>query len=150
MGLKEYKHKRDFKKTAEPAGAAKTSGRKARALHFIIQKHDASRLHYDFRLEMEGVLKSWAVPKGLPWTQAEKHLAVEVEDHPVDYGEFEGVIPEGQYGGGTVMLWDRGTYEVTHAESPLEGRREGKFHVILHGEKAKGEWALIRIRPEGG
>src|SRR5438067_1359912 len=150
MGLKEYKHKRDFKKTAEPAGAAKTSGRKARALHFIIQKHDASRLHYDFRLEMEGVLKSWAVPKGLPWAQAEKHLAVEVEDHPIEYADFEGIIPEGQYGGGTVMVWDRGTYELTPAGDPVEAVRKGKFHMILHGEKAKSEWALIRIRPQDG
>ena len=150
MGLKEYKHKRDFKKTAEPAGAAKTSGRKARALHFIIQKHDASRLHYDFRLEMEGVLKSWAVPKGLPWAQAEKHLAVEVEDHPIEYADFEGIIPEGQYGGGTVMVWDRGTYELTPPGDPVEAVRKGKFHLILHGEKAKGEWALIRIRPQDG
>jgi len=150
MGLKEYKHKRDFKKTAEPAGAAKMSGRKARALHFIIQKHDASRLHYDFRLEMEGVLKSWAVPKGLPWAQAEKHLAVEVEDHPIEYADFEGIIPEGQYGGGTVMVWDRGTYELTPPGDPVEAVRKGKFHLILHGEKAKGEWALIRIRPQNG
>jgi bifunctional non-homologous end joining protein LigD len=150
MGLKEYKHKRDFKKTAEPAGAAKTSGRKARALHFVIQKHDASRLHYDFRLEMEGVLKSWAVPKGLPWAQAEKHLAVEVEDHPIEYADFEGIIPEGQYGGGTVMVWDRGTYELTPPGDPVEAVRKGKFHLILHGEKAKGEWALIRIRPQDG
>ena len=150
MGLKEYKHKRDFKKTAEPAGAAKTSGRKARALHFIIQKHDASRLHYDFRLEMEGVLKSWAVPKGLPWAQAEKHLAVEVEDHPIEYADFEGIIPGGQYGGGTVMVWDRGTYELTPPGDPVEAVRKGKFHLILHGEKAKGEWALIRIRPQNG
>jgi bifunctional non-homologous end joining protein LigD len=150
MGLKEYKRKRDFKKTAEPAGAAKASGRKTPALHFVIQKHDASRLHYDFRLEMEGVLKSWAVPKGLPWAQAEKHLAVEVEDHPIDYADFEGIIPEGQYGGGTVMVWDRGTYEITPPEDPVEAVRKGKFHLILHGEKARGEWALIRIRPQDG
>jgi len=150
MGLSQYKQKRDFKKTAEPAGAAKTSGRKARALRFVIQKHDARRLHYDFRLEMEGVLKSWAVPKGLPWAQAEKHLAVEVEDHPIDYADFEGIIPEGQYGGGTVMVWDRGTYELTPAGDPVEAVRKGKFHMILHGEKAKGEWALIRIRPQDG
>jgi bifunctional non-homologous end joining protein LigD len=150
MGLKEYKRKRDFQKTAEPAGVAKTSGRKARALHFVIQKHDASRLHYDFRLEMEGVLKSWAVPKGLPWAQAEKHLAVEVEDHPIQYADFEGIIPEGQYGGGTVMVWDRGTYELTPSGDPVEAVRKGKFHMILHGEKAKGEWALIRIRPQDG
>jgi bifunctional non-homologous end joining protein LigD len=150
MGLKEYKRKRDFKKTAEPAGAAKASGRKMPALHFVIQKHDASRLHYDFRLEMEGVLKSWAVPKGLPWAQAEKHLAVEVEDHPIEYADFEGIIPEGQYGGGTVMVWDRGTYELTPPGDPVEAIRKGKFHLILHGEKAKGEWALIRIRPQDG
>jgi bifunctional non-homologous end joining protein LigD len=150
MGLGEYKRKRDFKKTAEPAGAAKTRARKTPANRFIIQKHDASRLHYDFRLEMDGVLKSWAVPKGLPWAQAERHLAVEVEDHPIDYADFEGIIPEGQYGGGTVMLWDRGTYELTPPGDPLEAVRKGKLHVILHGEKAKGEWALIRIRAEGG
>jgi len=126
------------------------SGQKPRALHFVIQKHDASRLHYDFRLEMDGVLKSWAVPKGLPWAQAEKHLAVEVEDHPIEYADFEGIIPEGQYGGGTVMVWDRGTYELTPPEDPVEAVRKGKFHVILHGEKAKSEWALIRIRPQGG
>ena len=148
MGLKEYKRKRDFKKTAEPAGAANASGRKTPALHFVIQKHDASRLHYDFRLEMEGVLKSWAVPKGLPWAQAEKHLAVEVEDHPIEYADFEGIIPEGQYGGGTVMVWDRGTYELTPPGDPVEAVRKGKFHLILHGDKAKGEWALIRIRPQ--
>jgi bifunctional non-homologous end joining protein LigD len=150
MGLKEYKRKRDFKKTAEPGGAAETRGRKARVLRFVIQKHDASRLHYDFRLEMEGVLKSWAVPKGLPWEQAEKHLAVEVEDHPIEYADFEGIIPEGQYGGGTVMVWDRGTYELTPPGDPVEAVRKGKFHLILHGEKAKGEWALIRIRPQDG
>src|SRR5438270_202786 len=150
MGLGEYKRKRDFKKTAEPAGAAEARARKSRANRFIIQKHDASRLHYDFRLEMDGVLKSWAVPKGLPWAQAERHLAVEVEDHPIDYADFEGIIPEGQYGGGTVMVWDRGTYELTPPGDPLEALRKGKLHVILHGEKAKGEWALIRIRAEGG
>src|SRR5256886_7517423 len=150
MGLGEYKRKRDFKKAAEPAGAAKGRGRKTRANRFIIQKHDARRLHYDFRLEMEGVLKSWAVPKGLPWAQAEKHLAVEVEDHPIDYADFEGIIPEGQYGGGTVMVWDRGTYELTPPGEPVEAVRKGKFHMILHGEKTKGEWALIRIRPQDG
>jgi bifunctional non-homologous end joining protein LigD len=150
MRLGEYKRKRDFKQTAEPAGATKASGRKTPALHFVIQKHDASRLHYDFRLEMEGVLKSWAVPKGLPWAQAEKHLAVEVEDHPIEYADFEGIIPKGQYGGGTVMVWDRGTYELTPPGDPVEAVRKGKFHLILHGEKAKGEWALIRIRPQEG
>ena len=137
MGLGEYKRKRDFKKTAEPAGGAKARGGKTPVNRFIIQKHDASRLHYDFRLEMDGVLKSWAVPKGLPWAQAERHLAVEVEDHPIDYADFEGIIPEGQYGGGTVMVWDRGTYELTPPGDPVEAVRKGKLHVILHGEKAK-------------
>src|SRR5438309_2381590 len=150
MGLVEYKRKRDFKKTAEPAGPAKGRERKTATNRFIIQKHYASRLQYDFRLEMEGVLKSWAVPKGLPWAQAERHLAVEVEDHPIDYADLEGIIPEGQYGGGTVMVWDRGTYELTPAGDPVEAVRKGKFHMILHGEKAKGEWALIRIRPQDG
>src|SRR5437588_8658859 len=145
MGLGEYKRKRDFKKTAEPAGAAKTRAGKTRASRFVIQKHDASRLHYDFRLEMDRVLKSWAVPKGLPWTQGEKHLAVEVEDHPVEYADFEGIIPAGQYGGGTVMVWDRGNYYL-YGEKPLDSWREGKLHLVLDGEKAKGEWTLIRIR----
>src|SRR6266446_7571227 len=144
MGLVEYKRKRDFKKTAEPAGGAKARGRKTRANRFIIQKHDASRLHYDFRLEMDGVLKSWAVPKGLPWAQAERHLAVEVEDHPIDYADFEGIIPEGQYGGGTVMVWDRGNYRV-YGEQPVKSLKEGKLHLVLEGEKAKGEWTLVRI-----
>ena len=111
MGLTEYQRKRNFAVTAEPSGVKKPRPKRvAGASRFVIQKHDASRLHYDFRLEMEGVLKSWAVPKGLPWKRGEKHLAVEVEDHPIDYEDFEGVIPEGNYGGGTVMVWDRGKY----------------------------------------
>jgi bifunctional non-homologous end joining protein LigD len=144
MGLAEYKRKRDFKKTAEPAGKPLPKKVKG-ASRFVIQKHAARRLHYDFRLEMQGVLKSWALPKGLPWKRVEKHLAVEVEDHPIDYEDFEGVIPEGQYGGGTVMVWDRGTYYV-YGEQPLKSLREGKLHLVLDGEKAKGEWTLVRIR----
>src|SRR5256712_706009 len=144
MGLAEYKRKRDFKKTAEPAGKPLPKKVKG-ASRFVIQKHAARRLHYDFRLEMEGVLKSWALPKGLPWKRGEKHLAVEVEDHPIEYEAFEGVIPEGQYGGGTVMVWDRGTYYV-YGEQPLKSLREGKLHLILDGQKAKGEWTLVRIR----
>jgi bifunctional non-homologous end joining protein LigD len=144
MGLAEYKQKRDFKKTAEPAGKPLPKKVKG-ASRFVIQKHAARRLHYDFRLEMEGVLKSWALPKGLPWKRGEKHLAVEVEDHPIEYEDFEGVIPEGQYGGGTVMVWDRGTYYV-YGEQLLKSLREGKLHLVLDGEKAKGEWTLVRIR----
>jgi bifunctional non-homologous end joining protein LigD len=144
MPLSEYKRKRDFKKTSEPAGKPAPKRVKG-ASRFVIQKHAARRLHYDFRLEMDGVLKSWALPKGLPWKRAEKRLAVEVEDHPIEYEEFEGVIPEGQYGGGTVMVWDRGTYYV-YGEQPLKSLREGKLHLLLDGKKAKGEWTLVRIR----
>lgn len=145
MGLAKYKAKRDFSITAEPKGGKPLPKAVKGASSFVIQKHDASRLHYDFRLEMEGVLKSWAVPKGLPWGKGEKHLAVEVEDHPVEYATFEGVIPQGQYGGGTVMVWDRGTYYV-YGEDPAKALREGRMHIVLHGEKAHGEWALIRTR----
>ena len=148
MGLAEYKQKRDFKKTAEPAGKPLPKKVKG-ASRFVIQKHAARRLHYDFRLEMEGVLKSWALPKGLPWKRGEKHLAVEVEDHPIEYEDFEGVIPEGQYGGGTVMVWDRGSYYV-YGEQPLKSLREGKLHLVLDGQKAKGEWTLVRIRSRDG
>jgi bifunctional non-homologous end joining protein LigD len=149
MGLKKYKAKRDFSKTAEPKGGKPLPKQVRGASRFVIQKHDARRLHYDFRLQMEGVLKSWAVPKGLPWHQGEKHLAVEVEDHPIEYETFEGIIPEGQYGGGTVMLWDRGAYYV-YGEQPLKSLREGKLHLVLAGEKAKGEWTLVRIRGRDG
>ena len=145
MGLAEYKAKRDFRKTAEPKGGKPLPKAVRGASRFVIQKHDARRLHYDFRLQMEGVLKSWAVPKGLPWKKGEKHLAVEVEDHPIEYEEFEGVIPEGNYGGGTVMVWDRGTYYV-YGEQPAKSFREGKLHLVLDGKKAKGEWTLVRIR----
>jgi bifunctional non-homologous end joining protein LigD len=148
MALTEYKRKRDFKKTSEPAGKPVPKKVKG-ASRFVIQKHAARRLHYDFRLEMEGVLKSWALPKGLPWKRGEKHLAVEVEDHPIEYEDFEGVIPEGQYGGGTVMVWDRGTYRV-YGEQPMKSLREGKLHLLLEGKKAKGEWTLVRIRGRAG
>ena len=147
MGLRTYKAKRDFRHTSEPKGGKpKPKGVKG-ASRFVIQKHAASRLHYDFRLQMEGVLKSWAVPKGLPWVQGEKHLAVEVEDHPIEYENFEGVIPEGNYGGGTVMVWDHGTYYV-YGEQPSQSLREGKLHLVLDGRKAKGEWTLVRIRSD--
>src|SRR5512147_2001584 len=111
MSLKQYKAKRNFRRTREPAGAPRT-GRGGGAL-FVVQKRAATRLHYDFRLEMEGVLKSWAVPKGFPFTKGDRRLAIEVEDHPTEYSGFEGIIPKGNYGAGTVMVWDQGTYEVS-------------------------------------
>ncbi len=144
MALKEYVRKRDFKKTAEPRGRIET---KPSSHRFVIQKHDASRLHYDFRLEMDGVLKSWAVPKGPPYSKADKRLAVEVEDHPVSYIDFEGTIPKGQYGGGTVMVWDRGTFEAT-SETPEKDLAGGKLHFQLHGKKLNGEWYLVRLKDE--
>ncbi len=149
MGLKKYKAKRDFSKTAEPKGRKPLPKQVRGACRFVIQKHDARRLHYDFRLQMEGVLKSWALPKGLPWKQGEKHLAVEVEDHPIEYEAFEGVIPEGNYGAGTVIVWDRGAYYV-YGEQPLKSLREGKLHLVLAGKKAQGEWTLVRIRGRDG
>lgn len=141
MSLREYKRKRDFRKSAEPEGIRAKEGEN----RFVIQKHAASRLHYDFRLEMDGVLKSWAVPKGIPFAKGEKHLAVHVEDHPVDYINFEGTIPKGQYGGGTVMVWDRGTF-TTDAASPTRELESGKLHFTLTGKKLKGEWHLVRLR----
>lgn len=140
MGLSQYQHKRDFRKTPEPRGKrVKSSGRK---LSFVIQKHDASHLHYDFRLEWDGVLKSWAVPKGPDLDPAVKRLAMQVEDHPLEYGSFEGIIPEGEYGGGTVMVWDRGTWEPVGDAG--EGFREGRLKFELHGEKLRGGWMLVR------
>jgi len=149
MGLAEYKAKRDFRKTAEPQGGKPQPKAVRGASRFVIQKHDARRLHYDFRLQMDGVLKSWAIPKGLPGKKGEKHLAVEVEDHPIEYETFEGVIPEGNYGGGTVMVWDCGAYYV-YGEQPAKSLREGKLHLVLDGKKAKGEWTLVRIRGRDG
>ena len=141
MSLQEYKRKRNFSRTAEP-NADKQA---APGNRFVIQKHDATRLHYDLRLEMGGTLKSWAVPKGMPYARGEKHLAVQVEDHPVAYAEFEGTIPKGQYGGGTVMVWDQGTYEPL-SSSPDKELGTGKLHFILHGKKLEGEWYLVRLR----
>ncbi len=145
MSLKEYKRKRDFKKTTEPAGA-KVKATKGR--QFVIQKHAASRLHYDFRLEHDGTLKSWAVPKGPSLDPAVKSLAVQVEDHPLEYASFEGTIPEGEYGGGTVMVWDRGTWEPE--EDADQGFRTGKLKFKLHGEKLQGSWALVRMGGRAG
>jgi bifunctional non-homologous end joining protein LigD len=140
MSLKEYKRKRNFRKTPEPSGAGAKSnpGRQ-----FVIQKHAASRLHYDFRLEHGGTLKSWAVPKGPSLDPSVKSLAVQVEDHPVDYATFEGVIPQGEYGGGTVMVWDHGTWEPE--VDPDKGLKQGKLKFSLNGEKLHGSWALVRM-----
>jgi bifunctional non-homologous end joining protein LigD len=147
MSLQAYSRKRDFSRTAEPRGAARKSRKQSH--RFVIQKHDASRLHYDFRLEVGGTLKSWAVPKGMPFQKGEKHLAVEVEDHPLEYAQFEGIIPKGQYGGGTVMVWDTGTFESLGGD-PQRDLKAGKFHFALHGSKLEGEWTLIRThRGEG-
>src|SRR5437660_9419223 len=123
MGLKEYQAKRNFRRTPEPAGKVRSHDGDV-ALSFVIQKHAASHLHYDFRLEMEGVLKSWAVPKGFPTKKGDRRLAVQVEDHPFDYKDFEGTIPEGSYGAGTVMVWDTGTYQVS-GDDPLRALDNG-------------------------
>src|SRR5688572_16373758 len=138
--LAEYNAKRDFKKTPEPKGKpAKRDG-----FSFCIQKHDATRLHYDFRLELDGVLKSWAVTKGPSLVPGEKRLAVHTEDHPLDYGDFEGTIPKGEYGGGTVLLWDRGHWEPEG--DPNEGLKKGNLKFRLRGEKLGGAWHLVRMR----
>jgi bifunctional non-homologous end joining protein LigD len=150
MPLKEYNKKRVFKQTPEPTG-----GRSAGSvLHFVVQKHDATRLHYDFRLEMNGVLKSWAIPKGPSLNPEDKRLAMMVEDHPYDYKDFEGIIPEGNYGAGTVIVWDEGTYETLE---PLKSKKEeeksllsqlksGSIKIRLFGKKLKGEFALVHIK----
>ncbi len=144
--LASYRAKRDFTRTSEPEG--KTARR--RGSSFVVQKHDASRLHYDFRIELDGVLKSWAVAKGPSLVRGEKRLAVHVEDHPLAYADFEGTIPEGQYGGGTVLVWDRGTWEPEG--DPHQGYDEGRLTFRLDGEKLRGTWHLIRMakRPREG
>ena len=142
--LARYAEKRDFTQTAEPA--ASTPGRRKATegqLRFVIQKHAASHLHYDFRLEMDGTLKSWAVPKGPPYELGVKRAAFEVEDHPIDYMNFEGTIPKGQYGGGTVMVWDTGTYELLGGS-----HQKGDLKLMLHGKKLKGEWHIFRIKSD--
>ncbi|HHY85650.1 MAG TPA: ATP-dependent DNA ligase [Verrucomicrobia bacterium] len=146
MRLNEYNVRRNFRRTTEPAGnVARAPGKQ----FFVVQKHDATRLHYDFRLAMAGVLKSWAVPKGFPVTRGDRRLAVEVEDHPIEYARFEGTIPEGNYGAGTVMVWDLGQYEVSGGE-PVKALEEGKLHLKLRGRKLKGEWTLVRMRARPG
>ena len=143
MALTEYRKKRDFARTPEPAGMP-VAALPGAPLSFVVQKHKARRLHYDFRLELDGVLKSWAVPKGPSLDPGEKRLAVHVEDHPLDYGGFEGVIPEGQYGGGTVIAV--GPRQLDAARSgPAAGLPEGALKFVLDGEKLHGKWALVRM-----
>ena len=150
MPLEEYNQKRNFAKTAEPSGASEGNSGK---LRFVVQRHSATRLHYDFRLEMDGVLKSWAVPKGPSLFPQDKRLAMQVEDHPVAYRTFQGSIPEGEYGGGEVEIWDEGWYEpLTFLHSKEEEEEllaelaDGSLKFILHGEKLKGEFALVKIK----
>jgi bifunctional non-homologous end joining protein LigD len=141
--LAEYTAKRDFAKTTEPAGAP-TAATEGAGRRFVVQRHRARRLHYDFRLEMDGVLASWAIPKGPSLDPTVKRLGVHVEDHPIEYLDFEGVIPAGEYGGGDVIVWDRGTYEPVHTDDPVRAVADGELHVELHGEKLRGRFVLIR------
>src|ERR671929_305047 len=137
--VREYRKRRDPKQTSEPFGSAK----RGKQPIFVVQRHDARRLHYDFRLERDGVLASWAVPKGVPLEPGQQHLAVHVEDHPLEYGSFEGEIPKGEYGAGTVEIWDRGTYEL------LEEKRDGGLTVRLEGERLNGTWTLVPAKLSG-
>src|SRR5690606_17024024 len=141
--LRDYRAKRNFARTQEPSGDDANLPEAGRG-SFVVQKHDATRLHYDFRIELDGVLKSWAVTKGPSNNPADKRLAVRVEDHPLDYGSFEGTIPEGQYGGGTVMLWDRGTWEPIG--DPHEGLESGDLKMRIYGERLKGEYVLVHMK----
>lgn len=143
--LDDYRKKRDFARTAEPEGAAPVAP--AAGLRFVVQRHAATRLHYDLRLEMDGVFKSWAVARGPSVDPADKRLAVEVEDHPLAYGDFEGTIPEGQYGGGTVQLWDRGVWL---PEGPPDGLSRGDLKFTLKGRRLRGSWVLVRIKGWSG
>ncbi len=149
MTLDEYEKKRDFRKTDEPRGEGKGDG--ANQPVFVIQKHKARRLHYDFRLEVCGVLKSWAIPKGPSMNPSQKRLAVMVEDHPHDYKDFEGVIPDGEYGAGTVMIWDEGSYalQLGDPHTAAEGLNSGAIKLVLNGKKLKGGFALIQTKMGG-
>jgi len=138
--LAEYRRKRDPDATPEPFDQGKPAGKQPR---FVVQKHQARSLHYDFRLERNGVLESWAVPKGVPVEPGQRHLAVKVEDHPLDYGSFEGRIPKGQYGAGTVEIWDSGTYET------VEEKADGQLTVRLHGRRLDGTWSLVPAHMSG-
>jgi bifunctional non-homologous end joining protein LigD len=148
MSLDKYKEKRNFRVSPEPSGKSHAGASSNGNLLFVIQKHRASQLHYDFRLEFKGVLLSWAVPKGPSLDPSVKRLAMQVEDHPLEYGKFEGVIPEGEYGGGTVMLWDNGEWipESDDVEAALE---KGDMKFTLEGKKLRGSWVLVRTRAFG-
>jgi bifunctional non-homologous end joining protein LigD len=143
MGLAEYQRKRDFSRTREPIGSRTKDGGEQRPLLFVVQRHAARRLHYDFRLEMDGMLKSWAVPKGPSLDPSAKRLAVQVEDHPIEYAGFEGVIPEREYGAGTVMIWDRGTW--APEGDPIKAYEQGMLKFELQGERLRGRWMLVRM-----
>src|SRR5687767_14905608 len=146
LDIETYNRKRDFTKTGEPKGRKL----KGKGDSFVVQKHDASRLHWDFRLELDGVLKSWAVPKGPSLDPNEKRLAMRTEDHPLDYADFEGTIPAGEYGGGTVMLWDHGHWIPEPDKDPKKTIEEGHLHFALEGERMKGEWVMFRLKPRPG
>src|SRR6202789_704483 len=145
--LASYQAKRDFAKTNEPSGKAKAAPSKR--LRFVIQKHDATRLHYDLRLELDGVFKSWAVTRGPSLDPHDRRLAVEVEDHPLDYGDFEGTIPKGQYGGGTVQLWDRGYWAPEAGFEDIDkALNKGELKFVMEGDRLHGGWVLVRLRCE--
>jgi len=146
LDIETYNKKRDFSKTKEPRGRKL----KGKGDSFVVQKHEASRLHWDFRLELDGVLKSWAVPKGPSLDPGENRLAMRTEDHPLDYGDFEGTIPKGEYGGGTVMLWDQGRWVPDPRKDPSKTIKEGHLHFTLEGERMKGEWVMFRLKPKPG
>jgi bifunctional non-homologous end joining protein LigD len=148
MSLKTYREKRNFNISSEPSGGKKTKSVPKQSLIFVVQKHRATALHYDFRLEWNGTLLSWAVPKGPSLDPSVKRLAMQVEDHPIEYADFEGVIPEGEYGGGTVMVWDKGTW-APESEDPEDGLRTGDLKFTLQGKKLKGSWVLVRTRGFG-
>jgi bifunctional non-homologous end joining protein LigD len=145
--LADYRAKRDFTRTSEPSGEAET--KPGARLRFVVQKHAATRLHYDFRLELDGVFKSWAVTKGPSLDPQVKRLAIEVEDHPLDYGDFEGTIPKGEYGGGTVQLWDRGYWE-PEGMTVEQGLADGDLKFTLEGKRLRGSWVLVRVRNWSG
>src|SRR6188768_3036502 len=143
--LARYRAKRDFRRTAEPSGKG-AKARTADVLRFVVQKHAARRLHYDLRLELDGVFRSWAVTKGPSLDTRVRRLAVEVEDHPLDYGDFEGTIPKGEYGGGTVQLWDRGVWAPLPGINARAALKAGQLKFLLAGERLKGEWVLVRLK----